>query len=255
MFGNLALGSNSTRMQFLSQVIRLPHAIAILASLLLSACLGSVSNIPTADIPPPKNIPIVRAPALGQQWVYEVRNIFNGELVDILTETVVEIGPRVRIAREGKKSGRLPDEIQGPWGRIVQDPHWTPTQVFTKPVPLWPEQFSPKWSGFYQTRYQVLGNPENDFYWALGIQVKSWNRVKTIAGEFDTLYFINTADNFQSDDWFRMVSNRRDKVWFAPEIGRWVVRESFGEYLWLGSGGWADSNLEDYLRWELISWK
>ena len=60
---------------------------------------------------------------------------------------------------------------------------------------------------------------------------------------------------FQSDDWFRMASNRREQVWFAPQIGRWVVRESFGEYLWLGMTGWAQSLKEDYLRWELISWK
>jgi hypothetical protein len=118
-----------------------------------------------------------------------------------------------------------------------------------------PEQFTSKSSGFYPSRYQVLGNIENDYYWGLSIDAKGWSRIKVIAGEFDTLYFTNTADNFQSDDWFRMVSNRREKVWFAPEIGRWVMRESFGEYLWLGSSGWADSILEDYLRWELISWK
>ena len=231
------------------------RTLVVLSTLLLSACLGSVSQIPTKKIDAPAITPTVRAPLVGQQWVYEVRNVFNGELVDILTETVVEIGPRVRIAREGKKSGRLPDEIQGPWGKIIQDPHWTPPQVFIKAPPLWPEQLTSRWSGFYQTRYQVLGNTENDFYWDLGIQAKSWNRVKTIAGEFDTLYFVNTANNFQSDDWFRIASNRREIVWFSPEIGRWVVRESFGEYLWLGSAGWADSNLEDYLRWELISWK
>jgi len=214
-----------------------------------------VSQIQTTKIDGPKVTPTVRAPLVGQQWVYEVRNVFNGELVDILTETIVEVGPRVRIERQGKKLGKLPDEIQAPWGRIAEDPHWTPPQVFTKAVPLWPEQFTSKSSSFYPSRYQVLGNIENDYYWGLSIDAKGWSRIKVIAGEFDTLYFTNTADNFQSDDWFRMVSNRREKVWFAPEIGRWVMRESFGEYLWLGSSGWADSILEDYLRWELISWK
>ncbi len=242
-------------MRFYLGVIRAPSIFAILSTLLLSACLGSVSNIPAVDILPPKSIPVVRPPALGQQWVYEVRNVFNGEVIDILTETIIEIGPTVRIERQGKKLGKLPDEIHVPWGKIVQDPHWTPPQVFTKALPLWPEQFSPRWSGFYQTRYQVLGNPENDYYWGLSIDEKGWRRIKAIAGEFDVLYFTNTADFFQSDDWFRMASNRREQVWFAPQIGRWVVRESFGEYLWLGMNGWAQSIKEDYLRWELISWK
>jgi hypothetical protein len=242
-------------MWFYLGVIRAPSILVILSTLLLSACLGSVSNIPAVDILPPKSIPVVRPPALGQQWVYEVRNVFNGEVIDILTETIIEIGPTVRIERQGKKLGKLPDEIHVPWGKIVQDPHWTPPQVFTKALPLWPEQFSPRWSGFYQTRYQVLGNPENDYYWGLSIDEKGWRRIKAIAGEFDVLYFTNTADFFQSDDWFRMASNRREQVWFAPQIGRWVVRESFGEYLWLGMNGWAQSIKEDYLRWELISWK
>jgi len=230
-------------------------ALAFLSTLLLSACLGSVSQIPTKKIDSPAVAPAVRPPAIGQKWIYEVRNVFNGELVDILTETVVEISPRIRIERQGKKLGKLPDEIQAPWGKIIQDPHWTPPQVFIKALPLWPEQFSPRSSSFYQTRYQVFGNPENDYYWGLSIDVKGWSRIKAIAGEFDTLYYTNTADNFQSDDWFRMASNRREQVWFAPEIGRWVVRESFGEYLWLGMAGWSESIKEDFLRWELISWK
>ena len=227
----------------------------VLTSFFLSACLGSVSHIPKSEINAPQTIPVVRSPALGQQWVYEVRNIFNGELVDILTETIVEVGPKVIISREGKKLGKLSDEIQESWGMILQDPHWTPPQRFVKSLPLWPENLKPGWSNFYRTRYEVVGAPNNDFYWGLLIEAKAWNRVKTIAGEFNTLYFVNTADYFQSDDWFRMASNRREQVWFSPEIGRWVVRESFGEYLWLGMFGWAQSIKEDYLRWELISWK
>jgi hypothetical protein len=228
---------------------------ALLAALLLTACLGSVTHIPKAPIATPVSIPAVRAPAVGQQWVYEVRNYFNGELVDVVTETVVEAGPKVRIARQGQKLGPLPDEIQEPWGMNLQDPNWTPPQRFIKPVPLWPEKLVPGWSGFYRARYQVVGFPDNDFYWGLNIDAKSWNRVKTMAGEFDALHYVNTADFFESDDWFRLASNRRENAWFAPEVGRWVVRERFGEYLWLGMRGWSESIKEDYLRWELVSWK
>ena len=228
---------------------------AAFTALLLTACLGSVAYIPKAPIAAPVIIPAVRAPAAGQQWVYEVRNYFNGELVDVVTETVVEVGPRVRIVRNGQKRGPLPDEIQEPWGMNLQDPSWTPPQRFIKAVPLWPEKLVPGWSGFYRTRYQVVGFPNNDFYWGLNIDAKSWNRVKTMAGEFDALHYVNTADFFESDDWFRMASNRREESWFSPEIGRWVVRERFGEYLWLGMRAWSESIKEDYVRWELVSWK
>jgi hypothetical protein len=187
--------------------------------------------------------------------VYEVRNYFNGELVDIVTETVVEVGSVVRISRHGKLSGPLPDEIQEPWGMILQDPNWTPPQRFIKPVPLWPEKLVPGWSGFYQSRYQVLGYPQNDFYWGFSMDVKAWSQVKTLAGTFDALHYVNSANNFESDDWFRMASNRREEAWLVPQIGRWAVRDRFGEYLWQGMGGWSESLREDYLRWELISWK
>ena len=243
---------NFISLHSLRRILKLSSA---LTALLLTACLGSVAHIAKTHIAAPINIPTVRAPAIGQQWVYEVRNYFNGELVDVVTETVVEVVPRVRIARHGKKMGPLPDEIQEPWGMNLQDPNWSPPQRFIKPVPLWPEKLLPGWSGFYRTRYQVVGFPDNDFYWNLNIDVKSWNRVKTIAGEFDALHYVNTADYFESDDWFRIASNRSENAWFAPEIGRWVVRERFGEYLWPGMGGWSQSLKEDYLRWELVSWK
>ena len=243
---------NFISLHSLRRILKLSSA---LTALLLTACLGSVAHIAKTHIAAPINIPTVRAPAIGQQWVYEVRNYFNGELVDVVTETVVEVVPRVRIARHGKKMGPLPDEIQEPWGMNLQDPNWSPPQRFIKPVPLWPEKLLPGWSGFYRTRYQVVGFPDNDFYWNLNIDVKSWNRVKTIAGEFDALHYVNTADYFESDDWFRIASNRSENAWFAPEIGRWVLRERFGEYLWPGMGGWSQSLKEDYLRWELVSWK
>jgi hypothetical protein len=99
-----------------------------------------------------------------------------------------------------------------------------------------------------------VGYPDNDFYWGLNIDARGWSRVKTLAGEFDALHYVNTTDFFESHDWFRIASNRRDQVWFAPHIGRWIVRESFGEYLWRGMRG-SGSIKEDYLRWELISWR
>ena len=243
---------NFISLHSLRRMLKLSAALTVL---LLTACLGSVTHIPKTPIAAPATTPAVRAPAVGQQWVYEVRNYFNGELVDVVTETVVEVGPRVRIARQGQKRGPLPDEIQEPWGMNLQDPNWTPPQRFIKPVQLWPEKLVPGWSGFYRARYQVVGFPDNDFYWGLNIEAKAWNRVKTQAGDFNALHYVNTADFFESDDWFRMASNRRENAWFAPEVGRWVVRERFGEYLWLGMRGWADSIKEDYLRWELVSWK
>jgi hypothetical protein len=203
----------------------------------------------------PKQNPIVRAPQLGQQWMYLKRDGFTSKVKDVIIECVEIVGQQITIVRTNQDGVTLASEIQGPWGSVITDPYWGRTINFSPATPLWPEQLSARYSGFYQTRYQVLGNTENDYYWGLSIDAKGWSLIKVIASEFDVLYFTNTADYFQSDDWFRMASNRREQVWLAPEIGRWVVRESFGEYLWLGMSRWAQSLKEDYLRWELISWK
>jgi hypothetical protein len=196
----------------------------------------------------------VRAPQVGQQWVYNVRNVFNQELMDIVTETVVSVGPQIRIQRSGLKTGPLPDEIQEPWGFILQDPHWNPPQRFLKPTPLWPEQLVPGWSGFYRNRYQVVGYPDNDYYWGLNVSALQWEGVSVPAGQFPVLKYQNQVPYFESNDIFRVANYRQEDVWLSPEIGRWVIKRSYGQYLWSGMS-WASALWEDYLEWELVSWK
>jgi hypothetical protein len=72
-------------------------------------------------LPPPEVAPKVRAPKVGQEWVYTVRNVFNQAVVDTVTERVVVVDKEVRRERSGAKAGRLPDEVQSPWGFIFQE--------------------------------------------------------------------------------------------------------------------------------------
>lgn len=236
--------------------MRLLHKI-----LLVLLPVALVSCIPAQPYPTgvllnqPANPPQVRAPKVGQQWVYNVRNVFNQEIIDVVTETVVSVGSQVVIARQGVKAGPLPDEIQEPWGYILQDPHWNPPQKFLRPMPLWPEQLVVGWSGFYRNRYQVVGYSDNDYYWGLNINAIRWERVKVPAGEFSTLLYRNEMPFFTSNDFSRVANIRNEDVWFSPEIGRWVIRRSMGQYLWAGMTGWGEALMEDYLEWELVSWK
>ncbi len=226
----------------------------LLLPLALAACIPAQPYPIGIVLNQPLNPPQVRPPKVGQQWVYNVRNVFNQEIVDVLTETVVSVGPQVVIARQGMKAGRLPDEIQEPWGYILQDPHWSPPQKFLQPMPMWPEQLVSGWSGFYRNRYQVVGYPDNDYYWGLNINALRWERVKVPAGEFNTILYRNEMPFFTSNDFSRVANIRNEDVWFSPEIGRWVIRRSMGQYLWAGMF-WGDALMEDYLEWELVSWK
>ena len=111
--------------------------LAILAlPVFLAACVSSQPFPQGVAESQPTPTPVVRAPKVGQEWVYQVRNVFNQEIIDTVTERVVSVGNEIRIARSGVKAGPLPDEIQSPWGYVVQDPHWQPTQIFSKSIPL-----------------------------------------------------------------------------------------------------------------------
>jgi hypothetical protein len=83
------------------------------------ACISSQPYPKGVVEPQPQPTPIVRAPKVGQEWVYQVRNVFNQEAVDVVTERVVSVGEQIRISRSGAKAGPLPDEIQSPWGYVV----------------------------------------------------------------------------------------------------------------------------------------
>jgi hypothetical protein len=236
------------------QVNTLRRLIWMVLPALLVGCITSQplprGQLEAQPMPPPK----VRAPKVGQEWVYQVRNVFNEEIVDTITERVVSVGDQIRISRSGVKAGALPDEIQSPWGYVIQDPHWQPPQKFSKAMPLWPEQLQVGWNKFFTSQYEVLSYTGASYYWGLGMTANQWERIKSPAGEFLVLRIHNEIPNFASNDIFRVANARDEELWFAPEIGRWVVRRSSGRYVTLGVF-WADAYWEDYLEWELISWK
>ena len=223
-------------------------------SLLLVGCIASQPYPISEPIATPLNVPQMRAPQVGQQWVYQVRNVFNQQIVDIVTETVVTISPQIRIERIGEKLGPLPDEIQEPWGYVVQDPQWNPPQRFQQALPLWPEKLIPGWSNFYRTRYQVVGNPNASYYWGLSSKALGWERISVPAGQFNVLKYHNENPYFESNDVFRVGNYREEDVWLAPEIGRWVIRRSLGRYITLGVS-WSNAYWDDYLEFQLLSWK
>jgi len=236
------------------QIKYLQKLFVITLPFILAACISSQPYPKGIVEAQPQPTPLVRPPKVGQEWVYQVRNVFNQEVVDVITEKVISVGDQIRISRTGVKAGQLPDEIQSPWGFVIQDPHWSPPQQFSPAVPLWPVQLNVGSNGFYQSRYQVLGYPDGSYYWGLSMDTSQWERLSVPAGQFLTLKYHNEIPYFQSQDVFRVSNYREEDLWFSPEIGRWVIRRSFGRYL-LGGMRWNGALWEDYLEWELISWK
>ena len=238
----------------LLQINALRRAILLTLPALLGACISSQPYPRGIAESQPTPVPIVRPPKVGQEWVYQVRNVFNQEIVDVVTEKVVSVGSQIRIARSGAKAGPLPDEIQSPWGFVLQDPHWQPTQKFSNPIPMWPPHLQVGWHEFFTTQYQIPAYPNGRYYWGFEMTAAQWMRIQVPAGQFLVLQVHNEIPNFVSNDLFRVGNQRQEDLWFAPEIGRWVIRRSSGRYITSGVY-WVNAFWEDYLEWQLISWK
>jgi hypothetical protein len=243
--------------------------------LLSSAALsvGCAMRRPEGEASPAPN---VRQPAVGQSWRYAQHDLFTGALVDDQLDRVATINRTIQIdssseagndenakskwgteflrkyiGRRDKPGGPLPSEIQGPWGMVLVDPHWGLVQVYETPVPLWPEQLRPGWQTHVSTKYKTPIN-QDALLWQQTMKAHAWEPITVPAGRFTALRFTNSI-NFGHSDVARTDSVRHETLWFAPEVGRWVARESRGSYYDDDSAVDTPYN-ENGFRWELLEW-
>ncbi len=217
----------------------------------------------------------VRKPVLGQSWRYAKHDIFTRKVVDEQVDRVgtvdhtVEIDSSYQAAHAAVKpgwgaellqkytghhdvpTGSLPSEIQDPWGMVAVDSHWSQVQVYETPIPLWPTQLAPGWQTRISTNYKTLAD-QNALPWDQTMKALSWETITVPAGQFRALRFTNFI-RFKHGDFSRTDSVRRETIWFAPEVGRWLARESQGTYYLADSTIVQPFNESGY-RWELLDW-
>ncbi len=240
-----------------------------------AASHGCVSRgAPIARGPAP--LITVRAPEVNQSWRYAQYEHFTGKRVDTSIDRVTAVGRAIAVAsrsetqendpikypswgaawREKYLDGVVssssfpgPNELQQPWGTVLLDPHWTQLQAYENPIPLWPAELRPGWSTTVFTYYKV---PDIDdrMPWQLTMQAQGWESITVPAGTFRTLHFYNVIDFRYSNASEREAAQRFEHVWLAPELGRWVRRESRG--IFRESVGYEVK--ESSYRWELLEW-
>ena len=66
--------------------------------LILVGCISSQTYPVGVVLPAPEVAPKIRAPKVGQEWVYTVRNVFNQAVVDTVTERVIAVDKEVRLS-------------------------------------------------------------------------------------------------------------------------------------------------------------
>jgi hypothetical protein len=221
------------------------------AALAPVAC-GSLSYERGIPVAQPKPLPTVRLPQVGQEWNYFKKNIFDGKTLGVINERVANIGSTIVIERMTIDGARLPSEIQTSWGMVATDTQWPRLINFSPSIPLWPDQLSATWSKQLNTKYSIAGYPESRMNWQEYMSVQGWEKVTVPAGEFIALRF-QTLISYESDDPNKVDCIRKETVWFAPQIGRWVAREASGSYQLQGQIG--PVLLEGSYQWQLTSYK
>jgi hypothetical protein len=235
---------------------------------------GQAVAAPGASTPGAGGAP-VRQPAVGQSWHYAKHDLVTHRHIDDEIDRINAIGATVDIesvSEEAQRApndswgaswlskyiphreasgGPLPSEVQEPWGSVLVDPHWSQVQVYETPIPLWPKQLRVGWQEHVNTRYKTPTN-ETGLPWDQTIKAHAWEVITVPAGQFKTLRFTNMI-NFRSTDFSRTDSQRQETVWFAPEVGRWVARESAGTY-YMDDSAVDTPYYESSYRWELLKW-
>lgn len=205
-----------------------------------------------APVAQPKPIPMVRAPQVGQEWTYVQRDVFDGKIRGITTEKVASVGPTIVIERSDESGGMLASEIQGPWGIVQDSTSWPRLISFNPSIPLWPQDLTSSWSKQLNTKYNLGGYSGNSYGWQEYMSAHGWEQITVPAGTFLTLRYQNLI-NYESEDDNKVDCIRKETIWFAPSIGRWVARESSGSYRIQGQIG-AEIQ-EDSYQWQLTSYK
>ncbi|NTV11952.1 MAG: hypothetical protein HGA47_14465, partial [Zoogloea sp.] len=220
-------------------------------AVLAQGCAGTHADLPGGPLPAP---PVI---ARGDRWNYVERNGYNhlqvGEVRFVASEA--QDG---RLVLSVTGSGTLLSAIAGnpreiyncPWN-VEEDAVYDRLNDYQPASPLVPWQAQP--GDDRRDDSQVL-RPEDRARdrWQVVTRFAGWERIKVPAGEFAAAR-IERSIFFDHPSFFRTDSERRETLWYAPEVKGWVRREWSGSYRMRGND-WFDRDREDWIVWELESY-
>jgi hypothetical protein len=242
--------------QALENAMTLDRRTVLLAAVGLPAgcAVQSLAPLPVTPIPAPARPGSIRAPLVGQSWTYRKLNFFNSSDLGLVQETVASVAPTIDIHRQAQGGATLFDEKHLTWGQLSRDPVWDYPMSFEAPVPLWPAPLSVGETTTVNTHYRMDGGSIR-FWIQVRSVVRRWERITVAAGTFDSLR-IERLIRLDHQDHTRARTERQDTLWLSPEVGRWVARDTSGEYVVQGGGRMmANDAREDHFRWELTAWR
>jgi hypothetical protein len=193
----------------------------------------------------------IRQPSVGESWRYAKHDLVTRAMVDTEVGRESFVGQPSKLPRIPKLDETSPSCIHRgacvglnntgittgprppcraktvPAGNGAGRSVLGRSAVYEKSIPPWPVQLRPGWGTTVATRYMIPGS-QGTMPWQLTMHVQRWESIVM----------------FPSGS---VVSGR---IWFAREVGRWVVKESSDAFY----HDVAEEFNESSFRGELLSW-
>jgi hypothetical protein len=228
---------------------RLRRSLLVAASALTAACAAPGGGGPAKPVSPP-------VPRVGDRWRYQAINRFRNAVIDAPTWEVVAVAPELRLKVTNLRGGQTREErFASAWAVLAESIFDIP-MTWAEPVPLVPVPIEAGRGLNTSTTYRELGGTRAR-RWSQRVSTGPWETIEVPAGRFECLR-ISRVVAFEHPDPFRADSTRSETIWYAPAVGRWVQRESRGEFISLGQG--ADNPAEglkgdeDWQLLQLTAW-
>lgn len=196
----------------------------------------------------PLDIKSMRPYEIGQTWTYKKLNFFNSLQVEEIQERVASISPEVVIDRKSKNGKLLTPEISRSQGQVTLDPYWDEEPTYSTPMPLWPRYFDIG-ASINQTSPYKVANSSLTFWINMRCKVIGFETLSLTCGSFQTIK-VESLIGLNHPDFSRHSYIRKNTLWISPDIGRWVVRETQGEYV--NPSRRTNLRKDDYFRYELM---
>lgn len=225
--------------------------LPVLLFALISGCAHRPSGVLPAFEPPP---------AAGTVLRFREIDGFSGAAVAQIGFTVTraaETGIDLAVEVVGEPlSGLRGGQTQryGPGWTVEEDAVYYRPLRYTPGLPLMagPADGARDWYTATVTR----APPSRPERWTVLTRSAGWETVSVPAGTFRTQRYERFI-SFFNDDPFRWRTERREMLWYAPELGFWVKRQLTGTYVrppWTRTRrGGGEILREDWLIWELES--
>jgi len=217
--------------------------------LLLAACVSGPR-------PQPGEAPRLTPPAVGEVWRYRELNGFRDESVADVSYTVTRAdgsGIDLAVSVSGSplsalREGQVERYVR-PWD-VLEDSVYDRVRRYEPALPLLRTDAA---SGArVEDRARVQSPPRRGAEnWTVLSRFAGWETVTVPAGTFHAARYERVTSYFDADV-FRWRTERRETLWYAPEVGRWVRRELTGTWT---RPPWQRGRRHEIMRDDWIVWE